>query len=199
MRGRAAARFAAVDALRRERPARARRVPPLAPRGVEQRPVAVRLSFLPDLDFAGVEAGSWTPRRRGRRLASARCSASGFRRRSATRCSTPPASTLLRASRTCAGAPPAARALADGVGPAGHRQPRLQLRGGDGGRRGARRDRPGIDGVEDLPGAVLRRRDAGCGRTAGRVQLPVGVVQRLGGGTGSGSDAMQNEAMQNEE
>ena len=54
------------------------------------------------------------------------------------------------------------------------------------GRCAARRDRSVDDGVARLSGTVPGRGDSGRGRTAGRLQLPVGVVVGVGGWTRAG-------------
>ncbi len=75
--------------------------------------------------------------------------------------------------------PPDAVARGDRAFPRRRRQPRLQLRRGDGGRRRARRDRSIDDGIAQMPGTLPGRRDARRGRPSGRIQLSVGLVERV--------------------
>ena len=67
----------------------------------------------------------------------------------------------------------------------GDRRPRLHLRRGHGGRRGARRNRSRHHGIAGLSGSVPGRRNPGRRRPDRRLQFPVGVVERSRGGRGS--------------
>ena len=69
--------------------------------------------------------------------------------------------------------------VADGPRPAGRAAPRLELRRGDGRRRSAERDRLPHDAVAKSPGPVPCRRGARLRRPDRRIQLPVGVGDRL--------------------
>ena len=60
-----------------------------------------------------------------------------------------------------------------------HRLARLHVRGSNRRRRRARRDRRRHAGVAHLPGPVVRRRDPRRRRPHRRLQLPVGVVERI--------------------
>ena len=66
------------------------------------------------------------------------------------------------------------------VGSEGYRTAEVTLGGVD--TRGAGRAH---DGGAGRAGPLLRGRGGGCDRLAGRLQLPVGLVERLGGGAGA--------------
>ena len=183
---RAPAGRAALDALRHQRPGRAERVAPLGPRPARERAARVSRS-------TSVPAGSFDERRR------ATCSVppQRVRRRAAHRRSQRAAGLRLptrrcrRSSSIDGELDRSAHLTRDDRRRLSHaliewplpvdRHARLQLRRGDRRRRRARRDRSGDDGVARVPGAVPRRRDPRRRRPDRRLQLPVGVVERLRG------------------
>ncbi len=167
--------------LRHQRPGGARRLAPLAPGGPRRRRADLRSPLRPASTAAPWNGGSSIRPPRTPRSMPRTCLAAWL-----------PAA-VAEAILESLGLDPsqrlgqmaAGRAAAPG---AGHRrlgvardgQPGLQLRGSDGGGCRARGDPPRHDGVAPVPGPLPGRRDAGRGRPLGRLQFPVGLVERLG-------------------
>ena len=181
-RDRAARGLAALDALRRERPGGARRLARLAARTPRRTRAGGRGEPAARPRLRGRRGGARAalggepaPQRGARPLAlAARGRGGGGGPRGGPRRDDARPAAPRRAPR--------ARAPARRPRPAGGGQPRLRLRGGDGGRRAALRGGHAHDGVAPAAWALPGRGDARRGRPHRRLQLPVGVVERLGGG-----------------
>ena len=183
-----ARRAAAVDALRRERSARAEPVAPLASGdGSMARASSVHVNVCPGETLR--VAGAWWLRCR---------SASGRARRSATMLATRVPAAVAESWLDAAGIgsdvtmahlarEDRRRLCARSSKPLGRsrRQPRLRLCRSHGRRRPARRDRSGDDGVARVSGPLSGRRDSRRGRPSRRLQFSVGLVVRLGGRAGA--------------
>ena len=176
-----------------QRSGRAQRVAPLAARAARGTSGVDHRQLLPGRTFEEVDASWW--RRAARPARAPRCrrrSRRSCRRRSPRRSCGDSASTARRAGASRARRSPAAVARAGRMAAAGRRHARLQLRRSDGRRRRARRRSirrrwqsrvcPGLYCV----GEIARR-----GRPDRRIQLPVGLVERLRRRTGAGRSALE--------